>query len=361
MSISLRDYQIEAVQWLAGKFRGIVVSPAGSGKTIIAAAALDMVIRRKVRTAPVRIGWLANTREQCQQAEDAIRLFPVVGTQDVKIACAAAATDWSDRDALIVDECHHGIAPGWADQIAGSPGARWGFTATPPEDMEAVATLTALLGETLTIERSRVKRNLARAVVRWIDATDAGLQKRIDAAIAEEIPRRQRWWKGNPGELWGQVAWQTCIDIGIVANAARNAAAIAAATNDRPTLVLVNKVEHGATLAAAIPGAVQCHSKMGAKARRNALEGFNAGRIRCIVATSLADEGLDLPSAEVLVLVSAGRSRARTEQRTGRVLREFAGKPAGIIYDFRDGYHPLPAKHAREREKLYRELGYEGA
>jgi len=358
----LRDYQQEAAQWLATRRLGIVASPAGSGKTVIAAAALDTVIRRKQRTAPVRIGWLANTREQCQQAEAAIRLFPAVGTQDVRIECAAAATDWSDRDVLICDECHHAaLAPTWRAQIETCQGARWGFTATPPTDLEAAAALAALLGDTYRIDRSRVQTNLARAVVRWLDASDPDLRPAIDAEIARTMQWRRRFWRGDEGQLWGQVAWQTCIDLGIVANAARNTAAVAAATNDRPTLVLVNKVEHGATLAAAIPGALPCHSGMGAKARRAALEDFTDGRVRCLVATSLADEGLDLPNAEVLVLVSAGRSRARTEQRTGRVLRQFAGKPHGIIYDFRDSYHPLPAKHARERAKLYSELGYEGA
>lgn len=359
--MTLRDYQQEAVTWLAGRFKGVVVSPAGSGKTLIAAAALDTVIRRKTRTEAVRIGWLANTKEQCQQARLALDAFPLTLKQDVKIACAAAATDWSDRDALIVDECHHSNAPGWAAQIATCPGARWGFTATPPDDQLEAKLLRELLGESFTITRERVQRNLAPAVVRWLDANDPGLKQAIDADIQTTLSWRKRYWSGDPGQLWGQVAWQICVKRGIVENKARNAAAIAAAVNDRPTLVLVNQVEHGQTLSDAIAGARPCYSAMGAKLRRETLADFTAGRCRCIVATSLADEGLDLPNAAVLVLVSGGRSKARTEQRTGRVLREFAGKPNGTIYDFRDSYHPLAAKHARVRAELYEKLGYKEA
>ena len=108
-----------------------MVSPAGSGKTIISAAALNAVLLRKPRASKVRIGWLANTREQIDQAKSAIQKFPLVGAQDVKLACAAAQTDWSDRDVLVCDEVHHMIAPSWASQIATCQGARWGFTATP--------------------------------------------------------------------------------------------------------------------------------------------------------------------------------------------------------------------------------------
>jgi superfamily II DNA or RNA helicase len=62
--------------------------------------------------------------------------------------------------------------------------------------------------------------------------------------------------------------------------------------------------------------------------------------------------------ANVLVLVSGGRSKAKVEQRTGRVLRRFAGKRGAVIYDFEDLQHPLMAKHSRLRQELYRELGY---
>jgi superfamily II DNA or RNA helicase len=98
---------------------------------------------------------------------------------------------------------------------------------------------------------------------------------------------------------------------------------------------------------------------MGAKNRRNALEAFKAGELKRLVATSLCDEGIDLPIASVLVLVSGGRSRAKTEQRTGRVLRQFAGKESGLIYDFVDKFHGLMYKHFRQRLAVYKQLGYD--
>jgi len=359
MSFSVRPYQHQAAEWLSRRKRGLLVSPAGSGKTIIAAYALDMAIKSRVRGRKVRIGWMANTREQCQQAQKAMDIFPLVAKQDIRIACAAAATDWSDRDVLVGDELHHlASAQGWQSQVETCKGAIWGMTATPPEDPALMAVLMRFCEKSYVISREDVANNLAPAVVRWLDATDPGLKEPIDREIDRVVRIRQRYWSGDQGQLWGQVAFQTCVELGIIQNKARNAAAIQAAINEKPTLVLVNQVEHGQTLAASIPGAVPCYSAMGAKARREALEAFTAGSVRCLIATSLADEGLDLPNAEVLVMVSGGKSAARMEQRTGRVLRKFLGKTHGQIYDFKDSFHPLAAKHGRARGELYAKLGY---
>ncbi|NDJ15159.1 MAG: hypothetical protein EBY17_28900 [Acidobacteriia bacterium] len=358
MSFSPRPYQIGAADWLSTKRRAILSSPAGSGKTLTTTMALDKVIRSRHRTAPVRIGWMANTKEQCQQAQTAINTFPLVAKQDVAIACAAAGRSWADRDVLVVDEMHHSTAPSWKAQIETAPKGRWGMTATLPEDLQQMAVLAELFGPTYTITREQVAANLTPAVVRWLNATDPLLTQPIDAEIDRLVKIRRRWWSGDEGQLWGQVAWQVCVEKGIVGNRVRNEAAIAAASNDKPTLVLINQVEHANVLAERIPGARPCYSAIGAKARREVLADFLSGKCRCLVASSLCDEGFDAPNAEVLVLVSAGKSNARTEQRTGRVLRTFAGKSSAIIYDFKDLYHPLPAKHARLRRELYTKLNY---
>ena len=63
-------------------------------------------------------------------------------------------------------------------------------------------------------------------------------------------------------------------------------------------------------------------------------------------------------AANVLILASGGRSSAKTEQRTGRVLRAFAGKSHGIIYDFLDKPSTMMSNHAKKRLATYRALGY---
>lgn len=371
--MKLETYQENAAEWLSRRRIGLVVAPAGSGKTVIAAAALDRVTRRKERTQPLKVGWIANTIEQCQQAQSALDMFktPML---EVKIACAAAETDWSDRAGLIVDEAHHLMAAGWMAQQQACKGALWGLTATPKlgDELRDDGLLRMFSGEVFTVDRSEVQNRVTQARVILLDATDPGLQPKIDAEVQRQLPRRaaqMKWVAQKQGrrisdqEIYGQLLFQTCVDIGIVGNTRRNDKAWQTAArhsgNNDQVLVLVNQVEHAKWMSETIPGAMACYSKMGAKKRREALAAFKEGRVKCLVATSLADEGLDLPNANVLILVNGGRSNAKTEQRTGRVLRTFAGKDHGLIYDFHDYWHPLAAKHSRVRQELYRKLGYE--
>ena len=384
--ITLESYQETAAAWVSLKKRALVVSPAGSGKTIIAASGLKRVLDASDR--PLYIGWIANTIEQVDQANRALASFGIDG---VTVACSAAYADWSWCDYLVVDEAHHAPAEGWLTQIQACKGVIWGFTATPETgNRERDALLLSFFDNQVhTVPRSAVKGRVVHGKVILLDTVCPGLKEMIDRLIDVELKNRMRWWKrdeqnrwkavlrGNPpeaqriealsklkgmeSEVWGQVAWQVCVSEGIVNNQLRSETAVYLAKTHRAdqVLMLVNQVEHGQGLAGLIPGAVCCYSGMGRKARREALGGFKDGNVKCLVATSLADEGLDLPNANVLVLVSGGRSNAKTEQRTGRVLRAFQEKSHGLIYDFEDTFHPLLAKHSRVRQELYRKLGYE--
>lgn len=364
-NIELRDYQQRAVEFLSRRRRGLVQSPAGSGKTIIAAAAIRTVIHRKPRFEPVRVGWLANTKEQVEQGRTAVEtVMDDMALIDLRIACAAGNPDMSDRDVLIVDECQHALAPQWAAIIAGCPGAVWGFSATPfaTGDPEDRFRMIDTFKDVMVIEREEVGA-LAAARVIMLEASDPDLQEPIDAEINRIMAYRRRFSRMDEGQLWSQVAFQVCVDMGVVANGTRNEAVCRTANrhimaNDS-TLVLIQKIDHGRELAERINGAVLCHSKMGDKKRKAAIEGFRNGDLRCIIATSLADEGLDVPRANVLILAGAGKAAGRIEQRTGRVLRSFEGKTRGLIYDFKDTHHPLLASQARKRIALYQQLNYE--
>jgi superfamily II DNA or RNA helicase len=154
-------------------------------------------------------------------------------------------------------------------------------------------------------------------------------------------------------------AWEAITEIGIVGNKQRNGAAIMFANcgGHSPTLVLVPRVTLGEEYAKAIGDAVLVYSKMAKKARREAMEEFKAGNIKTMIATSLADEGLDLPNVETLVMVSGGRSAQKTIQRASRALRRADGKDQAFIHDFKDNFHPLAQAHANKRIKCYKELG----
>jgi len=211
-----RVYQPPAIEWLASRPRGIIEAPAASGKTCIAAGALHRVVMAKNRNRKAMVGWLANTLEQCGQAYEAmLQIFYGIKVEptkakaewearchegdgakiDLKVACAAANTDWSDRDVLIGDEIHHlATALQWQSQVETCRGAFWGFTATIPEDEEAYKTLMSFFdGEHHTITREDVQTNLAPAKVIMLNGTDRGIGDMMDIQIIMECKKRRNW------------------------------------------------------------------------------------------------------------------------------------------------------------------------
>lgn len=357
--MNLRSYQLAAVQFLHTRQRGFIVAPAGSGKTVIAAeAAADCA-----QTFD-RVVWLANTREQCDQARKAIGQASWRELVEIEVRCAAGQPDVSDADILIIDECHHMPAATWLATAQKAPRIVWGFSATPwHRDAERNDCLCGFFGEgnffTVAREEVRAGGHLADGRVVFHDLDTPG---EFDAEIrsktaAEVAAQRRRMPRADADELTRRARWRFTAEA-IRGNVARNEKIVALANEGDAVLVLVGTIEHGEQLEFEIDGAVLVHAKLGKKKRAAAINGFRDGSIRCLVATSLADEGLDVPRASVLILASGGRSAGKIEQRAGRVLRPFEGKAFGIIHDFTDRGSVMGAAQARAREKVYRSLGY---
>lgn len=70
--------------------------------------------------------------------------------------------------------------------------------------------------------------------------------------------------------------------------------------------------------------------------RKEILAAFKAGTTRCVLATQLADEALDVPRLNRVLLTHPGKHEGRIIQQIGRAIRNFSGKEDAIIYDFVD-------------------------
>jgi len=365
MTLHLGDYQLEAIDWLTQTRRGIVRCPAGGGKTLIGASAIDRVLRSVERERKARITWLANTNDQVEQAEAALKRFPAIAKlARVRVVCWQSGVDCQGEDLLVVDECHHASAPTLQAMVKACDGARWGLSATPfGIDADKNSALMALFDwQMFEVKRERVldAGRLTKARVILHGDTDMGVAEAISAEVPELLAARMKKFPHlDMAEQRQRITWQLCQRIGIADNYVRNRKIIDLARQGEAVLVLVGTVEHGKHLAGEIGSAVVCHSGMGMKRRREAIAGFRDGSLRCMVATSLADEGLDVPRASELILACAGRSTAKVEQRTGRVLRVFEGKDYGIIHDFTDRQHPMLLAQSKSRLRLYKKLGYE--
>jgi superfamily II DNA or RNA helicase len=352
----LRPYQQRAVEW-AKSSDGLIIAPAGCGKTVIASS----IIKHYHHLNPDwSFGWTAPTRETCEQARASLR---AAGIPDgiVDIRCPHESVDFSKKNLLVVDESKHSPARVLRAIIESCNGLRYGFDATPwSNDSERNEILRKLFrNNQFEIKREELGNVLAHATVYMSSATDFLIQQKIDDHIEKLFTERKRYMRISQPELRAMCAWEAITEIGICGNKQRNAAAIMFANcgGHSPTLVLVPRVTLGEEYAKAIGDAVLVYSKMAKKARREAMEEFKAGNIKTMIATSLADEGLDLPNVETLVMVSGGRSAQKTIQRASRALRRSPGKDQAFIHDFKDNFHPLAQAHANKRIKCYKELG----
>lgn len=419
----LRDYQEAAVTTLLGAVRGIIKAPAGSGKTIIGAAAAF----RLRRPASFKLLWLANTTEQCDQARAALKAVGFPGVQ-ADVMCYQSGQSASGYDLVILDEAHHIASPEFRKCLDGFVGIRWGLSATPDRADHLKDDVYQLIGPIVyTIEREGLVADgrLASAKVyfhapndeeEFVSAIETDAEARAEkmqkylAHTALEMQRKsveqvtrllgtetyrkailiaeaydydvegsvsglraacgneehtaliRQWLLGAAKiELLSRARWQACQEQGVFQNRLRNANIVRLAHRHKEdsVLILVGSIEHGNYLKEGIPDSLVIFSKMGAKKRREAMAAFKDGSLKCAIATSLADEGLDVPRANVLILAAAGRSAAKAEQRTGRVLRSWSDKTHGTIHDFWDRQHPLLLNQSRARAKVYAGLQYE--
>ena len=84
--------------------------------------------------------------------------------------------------------------------------------------------------------------------------------------------------------------------------------------------------------------------------RAEALENFKKGTIKCIIAITCLDEGLDVPSANVGVIMSSSGNPREFIQRRGRLLRKDLLKKYADIYDFL----VTPPKESIEDSEMYK-------
>ncbi len=71
---------------------------------------------------------------------------------------------------------------------------------------------------------------------------------------------------------------------------------------------------------------------IGRDERRDALELFARGELRCLVSAQVLNEGIDVPDAEIGIVVGGAHGKREHVQRLGRLLRPTEGKCA-VLYE----------------------------
>ncbi len=91
------------------------------------------------------------------------------------------------------------------------------------------------------------------------------------------------------------------------------------------------------------------HSALAPSARQSVLTRFGAGSVEAICAPQVLDEGVDVPAADVAVILASSRTRRQMVQRLGRILRPKAdGRVARLVIVYVEGTIEDPALGAHE-------------
>lgn len=355
---TLRDYQSAAADSVVDAGGGIVEAPCGAGKTVIGCALVaryDTPALVLVHTRDLAAQWVDRLRDSCGVEAGLVgygkRKKGEPG-DEARVVVASLQTlarwgwwrvhEWGKRFGLVIaDEAHHVPASTWGAVMAGlSARVRVGLTATPERPDGLTPILRWHLGETVArIDPSVLEDNgsvLAPQVRRWV-APDVDLEgmesHERDRALAEDDAR-------NGG---------ICTEARLLVEQGRR------------VLLLVKLVDHAHELAARLCDAgcdaVALVGSVRPKARAEIVDRMRTGSVDVVVATSLADEGLDAPRLDALIMAAPSGNLGRVEQRIGRVCRPHEDGQAPIVVDVIDGWGPYQG-YARRRAGLYHERGW---
>lgn len=148
----------------------------------------------------------------------------------------------------------------------------------------------------------------------------------------------------------------------VVENEARNnwiaQEALKQIEKNMPTIILVKWIKHADILYKLIGKcevlAGSGELKKNPKLRKDILDKMRSRETMCIIATTLLDEGVDVPAASVGIFAGGGKSSTRELQRVGRFIRtdsEDKNKTNAYIEEFMDHTKWL-SHHAKNRRRI---------
>lgn len=353
-------HQVEGLEawWKAGG-RGVVVLPTGTGKTHLASLAINRAERPALVVTP--------TIDLMNQWYDELSLafgieVGLVGGGSYDIRPLTVTTYDSaylnmgrlgNRFGLVIfDECHHLPGPtyGQAAVLSIAP-YRLGLTATPERADNAHTALDVLIGpivyrreitqlrgqflahyrvETLYVNLSRSEQleyEHCRLVYRTF-LQDHGIDMRKPNAWGQFLYTAHRSSEGRQAYLsyrrQRELALAAPAKLGLLSRLLErhNGDRILIFTHDNATVYRIARQF-------LVP--VITHQTK-AKERREVLHKFNSGVYPIVATSRVLNEGVNVPEANVAVVLSGSGSVREHVQRLGRILRKSGDKEA-ILYE----------------------------
>jgi superfamily II DNA or RNA helicase len=359
-NIALRDYQKQALDaWKANDKRGIIVLPTGSGKTVIGIQAISALNTPAIVIAPTLDlvdQWRTRLKEEFKVDIGVLG----GGERDIKALTVSTydsayihADKLGNRFGLIIfDEVHHLAAAGYRNiaEMFASP-YRMGLTATFEREDGLHTELNRLVGG--KVFEKRVKEltgthlspfRLEKIVVEMAEDEKeeyAQNQKifsdylaRINLTIRSPADFQKLVMRSgrDPGARKALLARNKARDIAYNSSSKiGKLSEILKEHKDGKIFIFTehNKLVHKISRQFLIPSIT--YRTVG-KERSEILDRFKSGVYKAVVTSKVLDEGIDVPDADVGIILSGTGSGRAFIQRLGRILRKKERKEA-VLYE----------------------------
>ena len=380
--ISLRDYQQKALDmWIKAGKRGCIVLPTGSGKTIIGVKAVEVINSASLVVVPT-IDLMDQWTSVLSKYFSNIKIGNLGGGLDDIQAITVCTYDSAyirapnigNKFALIIfDEVHHLAAPGYrsiAEQFA-SP-FRLGLTATIEREDNLHKDFPRLVGggivfeahasdlaknkhlSSFEIERRHVdmlpdeveeyKRNIA---IYQTSLMKMGLKMNYSDSFRKLIMMSGRSTIARQAVLARNKAMDIALNSKSKIEELRE---ILSENKGRKTIIFTqhNKLVYKISNQFLIPFITYKSTKA---ERQDALQGFKDGKYTALVTSKVLDEGVDVPDAEIGIILSGTGSSREFIQRLGRLLRPkpFSNGKAKLIEIVSSGTREMGTSAKRKR------------
>lgn len=127
----------------------------------------------------------------------------------------------------------------------------------------------------------------------------------------------------------------------------------------RTTLILTKEINQIEALEALIPNAYIIKGDVNVNVRKEILDKARRKQIDMIIATDkIAEEGLDLPALDALIFTAPSKSRVKSVQAVGRVIRKYKDpitqlvKDTAIVLNFYESDVRFLEAHAKKRHSI---------
>lgn len=353
LKVSMRPYQVEAVNACLDAGSGFVVAATASGKTWMVAALADVMAENDLRTIVI-----VPSDDLVKQTVATFRLATLdVGTysgESKDIYHSVVVATWQalqnnpsvvkEFQCVVVDEAHGAKAKvvGELINVYGKDIAyRFGFTGTLPKPEIDRVTLKGCIGEELFAITAAELMEMGYVAELEIETVE------IDDGLEEDFPD----YASEKGFLSKSPTRLDLIADLIIAKAEQHG----------NTFVLVNSIKQGKALQKLIKNSVFLHGADDSDVRAEWYSMFDDRDDMIVIATfGIASTGISIDRIFCLFMIDAGKSFIRAIQSIGRSLRKGGGKDSVVCVDVHSKLK-WSKKHARERVKFYKEAKYKMA